>query len=171
MPRRNSPRSTTPARLGWCFFFAPLLLGAATPAYAADSSTVSVGATVLSNNNCKFRAPGSATLAFGNIDPSSNINATASATLTIRCGGASPLVSYALSHDSGLYKTGVNLNRMKHATLNEYLPYALTLTPSSGTIAKNADQTITLSSSVTPASFQNAAMGAYADTVVITLSP
>ncbi|MBH1957808.1 MAG: spore coat protein U domain-containing protein [Burkholderiales bacterium] len=171
MPRLNSRPFTTPARLGWRPVFAWLLLGAAAPALAADSTTVSVGATVLSKNNCKFRYPGSATLAFGNIDPSSSANATAAATLTIRCAGASPTVSYALSHDSGLYETGVNLNRMKHATQNAYLPYALTLTPSSGTVAKNVDQTITLTSTVTPAGFQNAAMGAYADTVVITLSP
>ena len=171
MPRRNSPRSTTPARLGWWFFFVPLLLGAATPAYAADSSTVSVGATVVSNNNCKFRSPGSATLAFGNINPSSSANATASATLTIRCGGASRTVFYALSHNSGLHETGVNLNRMKRGLLNEYLPYTLTLTPSSGTVARNVNRTITLTGTVAPASFQNAAMGAYADTVVITLTP
>ena len=171
MPLRNSRHSTTPAQLGRWFFFAVLLLSVAATALAADSAIVSVGATVLSKNNCKFNGPGSATLAFSNIDPSSNANATVAATLTIRCGGASDPVSYALSHDSGLYKTGVNLNRMKHATLNEYLPYALTLTPSSGTIAKNADQTITLSTTVAPASFQNAALGAYADTVVITLTP
>ena len=126
---------------------------------------------MLSKNNCKFKSPGSATLAFGDINPSSSTNATATATLTVQCGGASPAVSYALSHDSGLYETGVNLNRLKHTALNEYLSYSLALTPSSGTIAKNADQTITLTSTVTPASFQNAAVGAYADTVVVTLNP
>lgn len=172
MSRLNSKVLTTPPRKGrWLFLWACLLLGPAASPAAADSAVVSVGATVLSKNNCKFNAPGSATLAFGKIDPSTNVNATATATLTIRCAGASPTVSYALNHNSGLHETGVNLNRMKHATLNEYLPYALTLTPSSGTMAKNEDQTITLSSTVTPASFQNAAVGVYADTVVITLSP
>ena len=165
------PWATLP-RLGWRWpLFTLLLLGPAAPALAAGNAIVSVGATVVSNNNCKFRAPGSATLAFGDINPSSSVNATALATLTIRCGGASPLVSYAISHNGGLHESGVNLNRMKHATLNAHLPYAMTLTPSSGTVAKNADQTITLTGTVTPASFQNAAMGAYADTVVITLSP
>jgi len=147
------------------------MLGAAAPALAAGSAIVSVAATVLSKNNCKFNNPSSATLGFGNIDPSSSANATATATLTIRCGGASPTVSYALTDDSGLYETGVNANRMKHATLNEYLPYAFALTPSSGTMPKNTDQTITLTGTITPASFQNAAMGAYADTIVVTLNP
>ena len=150
---------------------AVLMLGTIPPATAADVSSVSVGATVLSNNNCRFRGASSVALAFGSIDPSSTLNATRSAVLTIRCGGASPVVSYALTHDSGLYETGVNLNRMKHATLNTYLPYTLTLTPSSGTVSKNVDQIITVSGTVTPANFQNAEMGAYADSVVITLSP
>lgn len=172
MPHIDLQPSTTQPRPGllWSLFVL-LLLGPPAPALAAGNAIVSVGATVVSNNNCRFRAPGSATLAFGNINPSSSANATASATLTIRCGGASPLVSYALSHNSGLHETGVNLNRMKRGPLNDYLPYTLTLTPSSGTMARNVNRTITLTGTVTPASFQNAAMGAYGDTVVITLSP
>lgn len=165
----NSP---TLPRLGQCcLVFIALLWGAAQPALAGDSAIVSVGATVLSNNNCRFKAPGAATLAFGNIDPASTANATATATLTLRCGGASPTVTYALDHDSGLHKTGVNANRVKHATLNEFLPYTLTLTPASGSIPKNTDQVITLTGTITPANFQNATVGAYADTVLLTLSP
>lgn len=148
-----------------------LLLCAANPALAGGGTVVSVGATVLSNSNCKFNNPPSAALAFGNIDPSSGANATATATLTIRCGGASPSVTFALSHDSGLHETGPDANRLKHATLNEYLPYGFTLTPSSGTIPKNTNQTITIDGTITPASFQNATMGTYADTVVVTLNP
>ena len=60
---------------------------------------------------------------------------------------------------------------MKHATLNEYLSYALVLTPESGTVAKNVDQTINLTGRITPGNFQDASVGAYADTVVITLLP
>lgn len=169
MPRPNlSPLS----RLRRCSLATTVLLwGAAQPALAGDSAIVSVGATVLSKNNCKFKGPTAAILAFGNIDPASNANATATATLTIRCGGASPTVVYALDHDSGLHKTGVNANRAKHATLNEFLAYSLTLTPASGSIAKNTEQVITLTGTITPANFQNATTGAYADTVVLTLSP
>lgn len=170
--RRHKPQQTiNPVRLGLWGFFASFLFGTTAISLAADSTIVSVGATVLSKNSCKFKAPASATLAFGNIDPSSNVNASAVATLTFRCGGASSTVSYALNQDSGLYASGVNLNRMKHATLNVYLPYTLALSPSSGIVPKNTDQTINLTSTVTPASFQDATMGAYADTVVITLSP
>ena len=168
---RNSQNAPIPVQLGLCFFFASLLLGTTPAVLAADSAIVSIGGTLLSKNNCKFRAPGSATLSFGNIDPSSVVNSVAAATLIVRCGGASATVAYSLDHDGGLYKTGPSLNRMKHATLNEYLSYTLALTPSSGTVPKNTDQTINLTSTVTPASFQDASMGAYSDTVVITLLP
>lgn len=170
MSRLNFRPPAASAGAAW-LVCALLLIGTAAPALAAGSATVSVGATVLSKNNCKFNYPPSATLAFGNIDPSSSANATATATLTIHCGGASPTVSYALTHDSGLHETGVNANRMKHATLNEYLPYAFALTPSSATIPKNSNQTITITGTMTPANFQNAAMGTYADTVIVAVNP
>jgi spore coat protein U-like protein len=149
------------------------LLGAvfAAPARAAGTVTVDVSATVLSKNICKFNSPGSATLTFGNIDPSSTANATATASLTIRCGGASPTVAYALTHDSGMYETGADANRMKHATLNEFLPYSFVLTPTSGTIAKNTDKTIVIDGTITPTDFQNASIGAYSDAVVVTVNP
>lgn len=140
-------------------------------ASAADAASVSVSATVLSKNVCKFRNPTSAALSFGTIDPASGANATASATLTIRCGGSSATVSYALTHDSGLYETGVNANRMKHDTLDAYLPYALTLTPASGSIPKNTVETITISGEIAPVQFQDAPVGAYADSVVVTVEP
>lgn len=172
MAHIDSPSLTAvlPQRGIW-FCCAALLFGTTIPAQAAGNVIVSVSATVLSKNNCKFQAPGSATLAFGNLNPSSSVSATVTATLVIRCTGSASVATYALTHNSGLYETGVNLNRMKHATLNEYLPYALTLTPSSATVLKNTNQTITLSGTVMPASFENASQGAYADTVVITLSP
>ena len=163
--RRFAPQSG----LGRCLL--SLLLAAADLALAGEFAAVPVNAIVLSKSNCKFNTPTATNLAFGSIDPSSGANATAAATLVIICRGSAPIASYALSHDSGLYKTGVNLNRMKHATLNTYLPYALTMTPASGSVAKNVDQIITLSGMITPADFQNADIGGYADTVVITLSP
>ena len=168
---RNFQRLAPQSGLGRCMLCASLLLGATELALAIEIAAVPVNAIVLSKSNCKFNTPTATNLAFGSIDPSSSANATAAATLTIICRGSAPIASYALTHDSGLYKTGVNFNRMKHATLNTYLPYALTITPTSGTIAKNVDQIITVSGVITPADFQNADIGGYADTVVITLSP
>lgn len=148
-----------------------VLLGVSTPTLAADGIGVSVNAAVLSKNNCKFQGSSTPALAFGNIDPASTTPATASASLTIRCGGAAPIATYALEHDSGLHDTAPNAMRMKHATLNEYLPYTFTLTPASGSVAKNTNLTIAVAGSVAPASFQAATIGAYTDTVVVTLNP
>lgn len=138
---------------------------------AAGNAVVAVTATVLSKSQCKFQGSTTPALAFGSINPSSNTNAIATATLTLRCLGSANPAAYVLTHDSGLYELGVNQNRMKHLTLNEYLPYAFTLSPSSGTIPKNVDQPIIITGTVTPANFQNAALGSYADTVVVTLLP
>lgn len=147
-----------------------LLLTALSAAPAA-TNTVSVSATVLSKSQCNFSAT-AATLAFGAINPSGSAAATQSTSLVVRCGGSAPNATFSISHDSGLYETAVNANRMRHATVTtEYLPYSLSISPASATIPKNTDQTITISGSVAATDYQNAYAGGYADTVVLTLVP
>lgn len=163
---RPPPR---PARA--LFFLLAPLLGYAGAALAAGTATLPVNAALLSKSNCKFRGSTTVALAFGNIDPSSNTSALASASLTIRCTGSPATATFSLSHDSGLHAATPGSKRMKHATLNEFLPYTLSLTPSSGTVAKGVDLAIAVGGSVAPAAFQNAAAGNYADTVVVTLTP
>ncbi|MGV8942620.1 spore coat protein U domain-containing protein [Thermomonas sp.] len=148
-----------------------LALASALPAKAVDAASVPVSATVLSKSNCKFRGAKSVVLAFGNIDPASATAATASTGLVIRCAGSAGLASYALTLDDGLYGTGPGALRMKHASLNAFLPYSVSLNPASGNVAKNVDLDITVSGSVTPTDFQDAMIGVYADTLVITLNP
>ena len=61
---------------------------------------------------------------------------------------------------------------MRHATIaTEFMAYSLSLSPAAATIVKNTTQNITVSGTVVPADFQNAAAGAYSDTVVLTLDP
>ncbi len=110
-------------------------------------------------------------LTFGNIDPASASAATASTGLVIRCAGSAGLASYALTLDDGLYGSGPGTLRMKHASLNVFLPYSVTLNPSSGSVAKNVDLDVRVIGSVAPADFQSAMIGDYADTLVITLNP
>lgn len=138
---------------------------------AAGTASVPVNASVLSKSNCKFQGSTAVTLAFGNIDPSSATAATASAGLVIRCAGSAALATYALSIDDGLHGTGPGARRMKHAALNVFLPYNVSVTPASGTVAKNVDVAIAVNGTVTPANFQDANVGAYGDTLVITLNP
>lgn len=162
-----------PARAGrrYAVCLGVLALASAVPVNAADTAGVPVSATVLSKSNCKFRGANSVALAFGNIDPASVTAALASTGLVIRCAGSAGLASYALTLDDGLYGTGPGALRMKHASLNVFLPYSVSLNPSSGSVAKNVDLAITVSGSVAPGDFQNAMIGGYADTLMITLNP
>jgi spore coat protein U-like protein len=164
----HSRTARLPAACLWLLAFSLVVPAAA---LAAGTASVPVNGTVLSKNVCKFRGSKSVTLAFGNIDPSSASAATASAGLVIRCAGSAALATYALTIDDGLHGTGPGARRMKHATLNVFLPYSVSLTPSSGTVVKNVDLDIAVDGSIAPASFQDANVGSYGDTLVVTLNP
>ena len=141
------------------------------PADAADTSIVSVSATVVSKNNCKFNSA-TAAIPFGTLDPTNPVDKTVNTPITFRCAGSSPMATFFISDDDGLYETGPNANRMRHATLaTEYIPYVFTLNPISGTVPKNSTQTLTISGTLKGVAYQNAAAGNYSDTVVITLAP
>lgn len=138
---------------------------------AADTSTVTVSATVISKNQCKFNSA-TAALAFGHLDPANPINKTVDTSITFRCMGSSPMATFFMSDDNGLYETGPNANRMRHTTIvTEYIPYTFTLSPTSGTVPKNIVQTLTISGTVNGTDYKDAATGTYSDTVVITLAP
>jgi spore coat protein U-like protein len=160
-------------RAGWwpAVCLGLLALASCLPAKAGDAAGVPVSATVLSKSKCKFRGGKSKVLAFGAIDPASATPATASTGLVIRCNGSAKIASYALTLDDGLHGTGPGAPRMKHASLNVYLPYSVSLSPASGSVAKKVNVAITVNGSVAPADFQDAMIGDYADTLVITLSP
>jgi spore coat protein U-like protein len=140
-------------------------------AAAAASGGVTVTGTVLSKNHCKFSA-GSVALAFGSVDPSSASPAAASATITVTCIGSDPLASFSVTRDNGLYSPGAGVIRMRHATmLTQFLPYTLSVSPTSATIPKGGSQAITISGAIAPSDASNAYVGSYADTVVLTVVP
>ncbi len=140
-------------------------------AFAANTSTVSVSATVVSKSNCKFRSA-TAALNFGILDPSNPVNKSVNTSINFRCAGSAPIATFFITDDDGLYETGLDANRMRHTTINtEYIPYTFTLNPTSGTVPKNTDQTLSISGTVNGTDYQNAATGTYSDTVVITLTP
>lgn len=86
--------------------------------------------------------------------------------------GSSPIATFLINDDDGLYETGPNANRMRHVTLGaEYIPYSFILNPRTGNAPKNTLQTLTISGTVNGVDYQNAATGNYSDTVVITLEP
>lgn len=140
-------------------------------AHASPTHTLTIGATVLSKNNCRFNTPGPTALDFGAIDPSSVVNKTATATTIFRCVGSSPMANYLIVSDDGLYSSGANAPRMRHAVnFAQFMPYTITM-PQSGTVPKNTNQTLTVTGTVLVADFQNALAGAYSDTVILTISP
>lgn len=146
-----------------------LLLAAGTA--AAATSTLTVAATVLSKSNCKFTTATSA-LNFGSIDPAGSTNATANTTVQFRCAGAADPASFYIGHDSGLYGASPSTLRMRHAIVtSEFLPYSLALSPSSGSVPKKTTQTLTISGTVLAADYQNAYVGNYADSVILTINP
>ncbi|MEW6324139.1 MAG: spore coat protein U domain-containing protein [Nitrospirota bacterium] len=141
-------------------------------AWPADSNVINVRATVLSSSNCRFSPPKLANIDFGIVDPLNPVNLTVSASLIVRCSGSSPLATFFISDDDGLYETGANANRMRHAIdATQFMPYSLSLTPDTATIPRNTDQTITITATLNGASYQNAIAGVYADTVTVNIVP
>jgi hypothetical protein len=156
-----------------CTVFAlVLLLAAGGPsAHAVDNNILTVTATVLSKNVCKFNSA-TATLNFGTLDPGNPVDVTQSTIVTLRCNGSAPIAAFNITNDDGLYETGPSANRMRHATvLTEYLPYTLSLNPVSGTVPKNTNRNLTITGTVTGVNYQSAQAGNYADTVILSLNP
>lgn len=140
-------------------------------AYAGDTSIVIVSATVLSKSECKFNSK-TASLSFGNLDTSNPVDRVVSTSITFRCGGSVPMATFSITDDDGLYETGPNQNRMRHTTItSEYLSYSLTLEPTSGTVPKNTNQTLTITGTIKGVDYQDATAGSYSDTIVISISP
>jgi len=141
--------------------------------YAADSSSVSVTATVVSRGYCEFTTSTSA-LNFGNLDPSNPVDVTTTTSLSFRCFRWFIFpVTFFIGDDDGLYETGQNANRMRHTSVTtEYLPYYFTLNPQSGTIMGNwANRTLTITGTVRGADYQDARAGNYLDRVVVSIEP
>jgi spore coat protein U-like protein len=138
---------------------------------AADTASISVTAVVLSKSNCKFNSA-NATLNFGVLDPSNPVDKTVSTSIGFNCRGSADPATFYITDDDGLYKTGLNGNRMRHTTITtEFLPYGFTLSPPSGTVPKNTNQSVTITGTVGGLDYQDATAGNYSDTVVISIEP
>lgn len=134
-------------------------------AFAADQGTVNINAQVV--GTCKFVT--NATIINVTLDPSVGGPVTGTGSLQFWCTKGA---SYTVTDDDGLHESGPNQNRVKHGSLNEYIPYTFSYTPTSGT-GNGPQNPITLSVSVTfaEADYVNASAGTYTDTVTITINP
>lgn len=147
------------------------LLSVPFPAAAAGSASVPVSAVILSVSNCRFRT-GSTALNFGFLDPANPVDVTVGATIGFRCNGGPQNVTFAITRDDGLYRSGPGAPRLRHNVLaTEFLPYGLGLSPVSGTVPRNTNQILAVTGTVLGASYGNAASGAYSDTVTLTILP
>ncbi len=149
----------TRANVSWVIFcFVWIGLHSPVICEGASVQSLTVSAVILSNNNCAFDTKNS-TLDFGTL-------LTKSITIDFTCRGKDQDVSYLISNNDGLYGS-----RLKHTTLNEYLPYTLSLSPTSGTTKKNTTLPLTISGEISGADYLNAFIGSYSDTVVLTITP
>ena len=161
------------ARITTYILLSGLLLAtlASSPAKAASGINFTASAVVLSKNQCRFLS-NNFTLDFGNLDPTTGANVNAVATVDFRCQGSAPIASYAISDDDGLHETGLNANRMQHSVnAAEYIPYSLSMNPLTGNAPKNVNQTLTVTGTINGPDYQFAILGAYVDTVVISILP
>jgi ABC-type cobalt transport system substrate-binding protein len=141
--------------------------------YAADPSSVSVTATVISRGICWFTTATSA-LNFGNLDPSNPVDVNASTSIFFRCFRFFGQVTFFIGDDDGLYETAPDANRMQHSTITtEYLPYSFNLNPTSGTVPSSlfTNRTLTISGTVRGVDYQDARVGNYSDRVVVSIEP
>jgi spore coat protein U-like protein len=148
------------------------------PGLAGDNATVNVTATVV--GTCKFLS--GATLNFGSLDPSVGTNKDATTSLTFWCTKGA---TYTIIDNNGANKSGTT-QRMKHATLTEYIPYTFCYnstgpapTPCTTDTASDTGTgrgrrspiTLNISGTVVGTDYVDASVGSYSDTVTMTINP
>jgi hypothetical protein len=165
-------KKRTRVRLAQAAAWAVLLAGAGLhEAGAAGSHALSVSASVLSKNTCRFQTTGPTALPFGGINPGGSSPVTVNLTLQYRCNGSDAVAAWTVSSDDGLYESGAGQPRMRHASVpTAFLPYTLTF-PAAGTVPRNTITNMSISATLTPADYANARVGAYADTIVLSIQP
>ena len=147
-----------------------LLILAASVAAAVDTATVAVSARVV--GTCRFNS--GATLAFGDLPFDASGNALGigpiSTTLTFWCTNGA---SYAITDDDGLYELVAGSQSMRSGSLAtpEYIAYALTYNPTTGTGAGPINPiTLTVNGTV-GAVYGTKTPDTYTDTVTLTITP
>ena len=141
------------------------------PAFAASTThTLTVSAQV--QGNCKFNTGGPTTLTIatgaGVIDPSAAGPATGTANVTFRCTTGT---TSAITGDNGL-NFSAGSRRVKFGTA--FMPYTLGLTNAAQLGSGHGagqDKTVVVDASIVATDYQNAAAGAYTDTVTLTITP
>ena len=129
----------------------------------AATVTVDIAATVV--GVCKFNSGG--TVAF-TLDPSvgGDVNGTVGQPAFWCTKGA----AYTISDDDGANESGF-IQRMKHASLAEYIEYSFTYTAAGTGTGPTSPLTMDIASTVVAAQYTGASAGSYTDTVTLTIAP
>ena len=132
----------------------------------AATNTMTVSASVV--GTCRFSAATS-TLAFGALDPSSAADGGGSVNVNFWCTRGT---AYSMTDDDGLNELAANANRMQHAvTATEYIPYSNSYVAAGTGLGATSPIALTVTGAILNADYINALEGAYADTVVLTVTP
>lgn len=142
-----------------------LLFAFSSMSYASDTATVNINATVV--GVCKFVPPKTTTISVS-LDPSVGGTVTGSSTLSFWCTKGT---TYTITDDNGLYHGGTTTHRVKHGSLDEYIPYIFNYTSSGTGQGANNDITLNVSASFAEADYEDASAGTYSDTVTMTINP
>ncbi|MBP6279565.1 MAG: spore coat protein U domain-containing protein [Rhodocyclaceae bacterium] len=139
-------------------------LAFATATRADDrTTTIDVKATV--KGACQISS--SAEINFNNLDPADTTDKSASGSLTFWCTKDQP---YTISFNNGQNFAGGKRQMRGVTTTTAYIPYELSSTTITGTGRGPATPvTVPIPATVKATDYRNAALGAYKDTLTVTL--
>ena len=156
-------------RLMTAFFIvltAMLMIPGAVHAQVGEISTISLTVTARVKGYCSISQAALPTLQFGNQDGISGPETiTRETTIAFACTADIP---FAITiGDGNHYGSG---RRMKHKSENEYIPYDLAVSPSSGTgRGTSTEITSTLTGTIQKSTLKTIPVGDYDDAVIVTI--
>jgi spore coat protein U-like protein len=146
-------------------FIALALLAAGGAAWAADTNTLTVRASV--SPTCRFSTPTSL-LDFGVLDPSTGGNVSQSAMTNFWC--TSGVVTDAITPGNGSNWSGTS--RQMVGPGGHLIPYSLVLTASAGpNQGPSIPRTLTIAGGVLGTDYTGKNSGNYSDSVVLSIDP
>lgn len=144
---------------------AAMVLGLLAMGGAAWAADTQVTVTAVVTGTCQFLTEGTIDFA---LDPSTGGDVIGVVSQpTFWCTKNS---SYTITDDDGDNASGTT-HQMKHATLNEFIPYSFTYTDTGTGGGRSTTITLDIASTVVDADYANVSEGTYSDTVTLTVNP
>lgn len=126
------------------------------------AGTMALACTVALGQNCIFRTSGNPII-FPPLDQSSPVTVSAFSDIEVRCTPTSVSPTWTISGANGSAPL-----RLKHSTLNTYIPYSAT-TLFLG--AQGSNESWRITGTILGANYQNAVVGTYSDVLSATVLP